>query len=40
MVITGARSEEESKKAAKQYAKMINKVEDTNKNIKFSDFTI
>jgi transcription initiation factor TFIID TATA-box-binding protein len=40
MVITGARSEDESKKAAKQYAKMISKVEDVNKNIKFSQFEI
>jgi transcription initiation factor TFIID TATA-box-binding protein len=38
MVITGARSEDESRKAAKQYAKMISKVEETTKNIKFSEF--
>jgi TATA-box binding protein (TBP) (component of TFIID and TFIIIB) len=31
MVITGARSEEESHKAAKQYMKMIKRVEDPNK---------
>ena len=38
MVITGAKSEDQSRNAAKQYAKMIKKV--TGKDIKLQDFKV
>ena len=38
MVITGAKSEDYSRNAAKQYAKMIKKV--TGKDIKLQDFKV